>query len=230
MNRYRYTLSNCTISATAIVAAAMTFVSSANVVAQLPDSLEAKPSSQETQLPDTAEATPTPAPIMVKVADGEIQFSASGNWSVAAPQSRLLEAELKIPAIDGDEQDGRLTIMGAGGSVAANIDRWKAQFIASKPENLDDAGNQDQPTKTAEKKIGDQTVTFVDISGTFVDAPGGPFSGQPKVERKNYRMLAAIIQTKKHGNYFVKFYGPAATIEKNAAPFKAMIESLQIAD
>jgi hypothetical protein len=183
----------------------------------VPTDDEAKPKTEES-------ADPPPAPIAVKVAGGEIQFSATGNWSAVPPKSRMLEAELKIPAVEGDEQNGRLTIMGAGGSVAANIDRWKSQFVAP-------AGSRpDEHAKTEELTIAEQTVTLVDISGNFLDAPGGPFSGKPKVERKNYRMLAAIIQTKAHGNYFVKFYGPAATIKKNKAAFQSMIESLQVAD
>jgi len=43
-------------------------------------------------------------------------------------------------------------------------------------------------------------------------------------------MLAAIIQTEANGNYFVKFYGPKATIDKNEKYFKKMLESLKVSD
>lgn len=182
------------------------------------------PTSTAAQEPAAQADEKTPDPINVSVADDNIRFEASGTWKAVPPRSRMLEAELKIPRVDKDEQDGRLTIMGAGGSIEANIERWKGQFV--QPDGSDTADK----TKVAKKEIGGQTVNLVDISGTFMDAVGGPFSGKPKVERKNYRMLAAIIETKKDGNYFVKFYGPKATIDKNAKHFKNMIMSLKVAE
>ncbi len=177
-----------------------------------------EPATQE-KADDEKEA---PKPIAVQVADDNIQFSATGTWKSVPPKSRMLEAELLIPRVDKDEQDGRLTIMGAGGSIEANIDRWKMQFTQE--------DGSDTKAKVEKKTIAGQTVNLVDITGTFLDAVGGPFSGQPKVERKNYRMLAAIIETKDDGNYFVKLYGPKATIDKNADHFKSMIMSLKVAD
>ncbi len=231
MNLNKSVFSTWMIASTVCVTASMLIPSITKGFAQLPAGSETVPSQQKDATLEAAkQPTATPDSITVKVAEGKIQFSASGSWSTIAPQSRLLEAELKIPAVEGDEQDGRLTIMGAGGTVAANIDRWKSQFITSSPEHSEETENQEEPWKTDEKTIAGQIVTFVDMSGTFIDAPGGPFSGQPQIERKNYRMLAAIIQTKKNGNYFVKFYGPTATIKQNAAAFKSMIESLQIAE
>ncbi len=165
-----------------------------------------------------------PEPIIIKVADGNIEFRATGAWKMVPPKSRMLEAEIQIPKTGNDLQNGRLTIMGAGGTIEANIERWQDQFTQS-----DGSDTADQ-TKVEEKEISDQTVHLVDITGTFLDSPGGPFSGQAKVKRENYRMLAAIIETEGNGNYFVKFYGPKPTVDKNAKAFKEMIESLKIAD
>jgi hypothetical protein len=163
-------------------------------------------------------------PITVLVAEDSIKFTASGNWKSVPPRSRMLDAELKIPKVEGDEVDGRLTIMGAGGSIEANIVRWQGQFVQP------DGGDTSEKTKQKTMEIDGQKVDFVDITGTFMDAVGGPFSGRPKVERKNYRMLAAIIQTEANGNYFVKLYGPKSTIDKNEKYFKAMLESLKVSD
>ena len=166
----------------------------------------------------------TPDPFEFKVADDNIQFTASGTWKNVPPKSRMLEVELKIPRVGADTEDGRLTIMGAGGSIEANILRWQNQF--KQPDGSSTAAQ----TKTEKKKIAGQTVNMVDITGTFIDSPGGPFSGQAKVERKGYRMLAAIIQTEAKGNYFVKLYGPKPTIDKKAEHFKSMIQSLKVSD
>ena len=169
-----------------------------------------------------SEEAKTPEPFEVSVAKNKIKFSASGTWAAVKPRSRMLESELRINRTGDDAQDGRLTIMGAGGTIEANITRWQGQFKQA------DGGSTADATKTEVKTIAGQKVNLVDITGNFIDSPGGPFSGQPKVERQNYRMLAAIIQTPANGNYFVKLYGPKATIDKNEEHFKSMIDSLKI--
>ncbi|MEM7782808.1 MAG: hypothetical protein AAF623_05605 [Planctomycetota bacterium] len=166
------------------------------------------------------EETKTAEPFDVTVCDGKLSFKADGNWKMVPPKSRILEAELKIPRTGDDEADGRLTIMGAGGSVEANIQRWQMQF------KQPDGSATSEKTKVVKEEVDDQEVNFVDITGTFLDSPGGPFSGRPKVEREDYRMLAAIIATKSNGQYFLKLYGPKATIDKNAKEFKEMVKSM----
>ena len=197
------------------------FCFSAHIVCAQENTTQNESAQKQEEKPAAEKA---PAPIPISVARGSIQFAASGTWKSVPPRSNMLEAELKIPRVEGDSEDGRLTIMGAGGSIQANIDRWKSQFV--QPDGSDTADK----TKQENKTISGQTVHLVDITGTFMDSVGGPFSGKPKVKRENYRMLAAIIQTDANGNYFVKFYGPKATIDKNADHFKSMIESLKVAD
>ena len=153
------------------------------------------------------------------VADGGIKLTASRSWNKVKPRSNMLEAEFQIPKVDGDERDGRLTIMGAGGSVKANIDRWIGQFSTS------DGG----PVTGVEPKtitVAGQKVHLVDISGTFADSMGGPFG--PKTKRANYRMLGTIIETETKGKYFIKLYGPKATIDANADHFHALVKSMRM--
>lgn len=157
-------------------------------------------------------------PTTIELAEGKLELTVSGKWDKVKPRSRIVEYEFSVPAVEGDEKDGRVTVMGAGGSIEANIERWVGQF--SQP----DGGNTKDRAKVDEKKIGGQTVHSVDISGTFDDRP--PFAGQG-VQREKYRMLALIIETEQLGNYFVKFYGPAATIEANKEAFEEMAKSLQ---
>ena len=117
-------------------------------------------------------------------------------------------------------QPGRMTVMGAGGSVEQNIDRWYGQFAQP-----DGSATKD---KAATKKlsIAGCRVTIVDVSGTFKDMPGGPFAGGKPIERPGYRMLAAIVETPSQGNHFLKFYGPGETVAKHADGFRAMVEGM----
>ena len=153
----------------------------------------------------------------IVIADGKLQLTAPKSWTRKEPQTSIVEYEFAIPAVEGDAQGGRMTVMGALGSIDANIDRWKGQFSQPDGENKDKA-------RIKKKQIAGLDVHLVDISGTFKDQRG-PFA--PATERPNYRMLAAIIETKNTGNYFVKFYGPEKTVAKNEKAFNEMIESLE---
>ena len=153
------------------------------------------------------------------IADGSFSLAAPASWKRVPPKSRIVESEFLIPSV-GEADPGRMTVMGAGGTVAANIDRWCGQFAQP------DGSNTKDKTTTKSLKVAGCTVTIVDIPGTYKDMPGGPFAGGEAVERPDYRMLAAIIETPAAGNYFLTFYGPAATVAQHADGFRKMIEGL----
>ena len=153
----------------------------------------------------------------IAIADGKLKLQAPASWKRKKPQSAIVEHEFAVPASAGDSPDGRVTVMGAGGSVEANVDRWIGQFTQP------DGGSTKQRAKTKKIKAAGEEVHMVDISGTFKDQLG-PFA--PAVERPKYRMLSAIITTKKSGNYFVKFYGPERTVAENEKAFVTMIEGM----
>lgn len=164
-------------------------------------------------------------PIAFEVAEGALNFEAPGEWTKVQPRVNFIEAEFSIPKEDGDPKNGRLTIMGAGGSIEANIERWYTQFTQP------DGGATSDAAKVEEMSINDMTVHMVDISGTFMDTSGGPFNpNAKKVEREDYRMMAAIIETPSSGNYFVKMYGPQPTMEKHIEGFKEMIKAVKLTD
>ncbi|MCA9267819.1 MAG: hypothetical protein KDA41_05085, partial [Planctomycetales bacterium] len=149
---------------------------------------------------------------VVKLNDGKLTLVAPDAWQVKAPANRIIEYEFALPASEGDEVDGRLTVMGAGGSVDANIDRWIQQFTQP-----DGKATRERAT-IKEVKIAGQNVHLVDIAGTFADRRG-PFA--PAVNREGYRMLGAIIVTDGAGQYFVKLYGPQKTIAAHQKGFDA---------
>ena len=143
-------------------------------------------------------------------------------WVKKEPRSRIVEHEFAVPAVEGDKTDGRVTMMGAGGSVTANIDRWIGQF--AQPDSSDTK----QRAKVTRKDIDDMEVHVVDISGTYKDRPRGPFG--PAVDQPGYRMLGAVIVTKDRGSYFVKLYGPANTVASGQKAFHTMLDSLHAVD
>lgn len=153
------------------------------------------------------------------IADGAFTLEAPAGWNRVQPKSGMVETEFSIPPVKGDVP-GRMTVMGAGGSIEANIERWYGQFTQP-----DGSATKDKST-TKKLKVAGCDVTMVDIPGTFRDMPGGPFAGGKAVERTDWRMLAAIVETPGRGNYFLKFTGPAETVAGQADGFRAMVEGL----
>jgi hypothetical protein len=154
------------------------------------------------------------------IAGGGMSLEAPAGWKRVEPKSGIVETEFSIPGEAEAEVAGRMTVMGAGGTVQANIDRWYGQF--TQPD-----GSATKDKATSKKiNVAGCAVTMVDISGTYKDMPGGPFAGGRAIERPEYRMLAAIIEVPDQGNYFLKFYGPTKTVAKHADGFRAMIEGM----
>jgi len=174
--------------------------------------------------PTRAQPAVAEAATAFTIANGSISLEAPAGWRRVQPKSGMVETEFAIPS-DGVGDDGaavapgRMTVMGAGGSVEANIERWYGQFAQP------DGSNTKDKATTKKLKVSGRDITLVDIAGTYKDSPGGPFAGGKTVERPGYRMLAAIVEGP-GGNYFLKFYGPAATVEKHADGFRKMIEGM----
>jgi hypothetical protein len=140
---------------------------------------------------------------------GGITFTAPETWQRKAPQSSFIQAEFALPKAEGDDADGRLTVSSAGGSIEANIERWKGQFTKlenSHQEKIESAGVE---------------ATLVNLSGEFNDQRG-PFA--PAVSRPNYRMIAAIIPLGEQP-YFVKATGPQKTLEAHAEAIEQFVAS-----
>jgi hypothetical protein len=152
----------------------------------------------------------------VDQADGKLSldrliFTVPEGWERKQPSSNFLLAEFNLPKAGGDEADGRLTVSTAGGSIEANLDRWRDQF-GRKPEKASEE----------RKTISGLNVSLVDYSGEFDDQRG---SFAPATKRSGYRMLAAIIPVEGE-LHFIKAVGPEATIAAHANRFHQFIVSV----
>ncbi|RMF37456.1 MAG: hypothetical protein D6753_17530, partial [Planctomycetota bacterium] len=138
------------------------------------------------------------------LADGQLSMPLPSSWKEVPPRSRIIEHEYAAPA-DAKANDpvARITIMRAGGSIDANIERWYTQF--SQP----DGGSTKDRAKVEKFEVAGMPVHWVEITGTFKESMGGgPFAPGRVVERPNYRMIGAILETKNRGTYFFKITGP----------------------
>ncbi len=169
-----------------------------------------------TAVVQTADAPDEGQAHRITLGDG-IEITTPPEWVRRPPRVAIIEHEFAVPAKDDGEGEGRSTVMQAGGSIEANIERWFGQF-----EQPDGAKTAERAT-VEEEKAGDVEYVLVDIPGTFLDAPG-PFA--PPVRREGHRMIVAIVPTGE-GNYFVRFDGPAELVESYADDFRAMFERLR---
>jgi hypothetical protein len=139
-----------------------------------------------------------------------IRLTAPAQWTRTTPSSSFITAEFALPRAEGDNEDGRLTISTVGGTLAANIDRWKGQFDP-----------QPQQVSLEEIDAGGMKITIVDLFGDFNDQRG-PFG--PATKRLSYRMIAAVIPLEGQ-LYFIKATGPQKTIADQADSIHEFIRS-----
>jgi hypothetical protein len=171
------------------------------------ESSEAKPAEIADNVPPADKPSDTTSdPVELDA----ITLKAPRGWTRKPAGSQFVLAEFVVPRAEGDDADGRLTISTAGGSVEANIDRWKGQF---------------QPQPTAAKQdvvdVAGLKVTIVDLAGDFNDQRG-PFA--PAERRLGYRMIAAVIPVEGQ-LHFIKATGPQKTIASHAAAILEIIRS-----
>ena len=142
-------------------------------------------------------------------------------WVEETPSNKMRFAQFKLPKVKGDKEDAELVIFkGLGGSAAANIERWKAQFVAPKDKTTDDI------SKQTEIKIGGKAAQQLVVEGGFKYNPA-PFNPKSKnVLRPDYKMIAIHFEGPKE-IYHIKLTGPTKTIDSYAKGFDAWVKGFK---
>jgi hypothetical protein len=143
-----------------------------------------------------------------------LTWKTPSGWQTAANPSAMRLATYRIPHVAGDSDDAEVSVIRAGGSTEANIQRWLGQF--------EEAGQDKRTTKTVQGF----KVTIVEVSGTFMG--GGPMmggGGAAPSAHKGWTLLAAIVETAE-SPYFFKMTGPSATVKAAHPGFDALIDSV----
>jgi hypothetical protein len=147
-----------------------------------------------------------------------VQWTAPANWKAAPPQA-MRAATYSIAPAAGDKASAECGVYffgaGQGGSIDANLDRWRGQFLGPDGKAA--------PAKIAKRTSHGLSITTIDSSGEYTGL-GGPLSngkGAP-----GYRLLGAIVEAP-GGNIFVKLTGPAKTLAENQAKFDQLLASFQ---
>jgi hypothetical protein len=141
-------------------------------------------------------------------------------WKEEEPSNRMRVAQFKLPKVKDDPRDAEVVIFNLGGAAKDNVERWKTFFIPPEGKSIDDVA------KVTDMKVGDATVTYLDVQGTykFKERPFDPNAKEEKLP--HYRMLGVIFETGKK-QYQIRCVGPAATVEHYKPGFDEWLKSFK---
>jgi hypothetical protein len=146
-----------------------------------------------------------------------LKWTMPAGWKSEAPRP-MRAATYSVPPAPGDQTGGEVVINyfgpGQGGSVDANIERWKAQVQGQ--------DGKPAPATIAKRTVRGIPMTTVDASGAY-SGMGGPMMA-PSKSVPGYRLLGAIVEGA-GGSVFVKFTGPAKTVAANRPKFDQLLAS-----
>jgi hypothetical protein len=143
-----------------------------------------------------------------------VVLQADAGWKSATPTSQMRQAQFTLPRAANDSTDAELVVFyfgpDQGGSVESNLKRWYGQFTQP------DSSASEEKARVSRDVVDGMNLTTVDLSGAYM--------GMGEVNKPNYRMLAAVLETAQ-GPYFFKLTGPEATVAQWAASFDKFMKS-----
>lgn len=169
-------------------------------LADMPAKDEAAGESSETAAEDT----------LLTLEQTNATFMLPPGWKQVKPDNRVVEAEFELPRAEGDEYDGRLTLMSSGGDVAEIVATRKGEF------KFDDG----------EAPI-EEKIEVSGIESTLLDLRGewkGP-SFRRIDPRADYRMLLVIVPFSERSAFYAKLTGPRATVAAHEDEFREFLKS-----
>ena len=175
-------------------------------------------SSSSSAAPQSVAAQPASVIASSRVRIGDLTATVDEGWIQEVPSSSMRLTQFRLPASERGIDDAELAVFSSiGGSVQDNLSRWFDQF--SQPDGSDSQ----EKARVQEFSVNEMSTTIADLTGTFTG--GGMPMSQP-VEKKDYRLLAAIV-VGASDVYFFKLVGPEKTVERWATSFGEFIGDLR---
>jgi hypothetical protein len=175
-------------------------------------------SAQPSSSPTTPPAAPAAPPAAQTVAEFlGLRAPKPATWIWHPPRNAMIQTNYTVPGIDGSKP-ADLNVYyfgeGLGGSVEANIERWKSQFRS--PD-----GYEVEPL-----------IDHIDVAGipvTLVELEGEWMQMGMSWYTRDQLFLAAIVESSP-GPLYIRLAGDARTVEANREAFLRMIHGLERAD
>ena len=175
-------------------------------------------SSSSSAAPQSISAQSASVIASSRIRIGELTATVDEGWIQEAPSSSMRLTQFRLPASERGIDDAELAVFSSiGGSVQDNLSRWFDQF--SQPDGSDSQ----EKARVQEFSVNEMPTTIADLTGTFT---GGGMPMSQTVEKKDYRLLAAIV-VGASDVYFFKLVGPEKTVERWATSFGEFIGDLR---
>lgn len=144
----------------------------------------------------------------------EYKTTVPAGWTSRAPSSNMRLAEYTIPSVNGDVVVyffGK----GQGGTVPANLARWKSQFSTTDGSAVPEIVTRDSAATFP--------ITFVEYRGTYARGVG---AGDAANAKPGQMLFAGIAETPR-GTLFVQMFGPIDGVATQRDAFKTFLKSLR---
>ena len=150
-----------------------------------------------------------------------LTYTPPTDWLQQEPSSSMRHDQDELPGPKGSDLATLAIFKGIGGSVDSNIDRWKKQFIV--PPNTAESNWAKQESKV----INQIPVHIVSVQGTYLKSRMPMMMDGPKIELKDYALLAVIAETNT-GLWFFKVTGPQKTVKFWEKDFDTFINTFRL--
>ena len=150
-----------------------------------------------------------------------LTYTPPTDWLQQEPSSSMRHDQYEMPGPKGSDLATLAIFKGIGGSVDSNIDRWKKQFIV--PPNTAESNWAKQESKV----INQIPVHIVSVQGTYLKSRMPMMMDGPKIELKDYALLAVIAETNT-GLWFFKVTGPQKTVKFWEKDFDTFINTFRL--
>ena len=174
--------------------------------------------------PSAGSGAPTPAPppasapaagsgaLAQKLAAHGLSLQVPAGWVEEGGSRPMRIATVKLPRVEGDPEDGELSVSAVGGGLEQNIERWRGQF-------------QEKPQPVLEKKdVNGLAVTRVEMDGTF----SAGMMAQPVPPKPGTKLIGLIVEMPGSQELiFFKAWGPKATMERWKPAFEELARSFR---
>ena len=150
-----------------------------------------------------------------------LTYTPPTDWLQQEPSSSMRHDQYELPGPKGSDLATLAIFKGIGGSVDSNIDRWKKQFIVS-PNTAESNW-----AKQESKVINQIPVHIVSVQGTYLKSRMPMMMDGPKIELKDYALLAVIAETNT-GLWFFKVTGPQKTVKFWEKDFDTFINTFRL--
>lgn len=137
-------------------------------------------------------------------------------WTFRKPSSTMRLAEYVAGAPGGAEVVVYFFGASQGGTVDANLERWKSQFSNPKGGPVDATIKHEKP--------GAFPLTIAEYHGTY--ARGVGMGSAPEQARPNHTLIAVVAETPK-GTLFFQLFGPIEAVNAQRAAYLEFVHSLK---